>query len=72
MNINRNIILALLTFLMVIGCVPIVNARSMTPIFFISSSKDNLNYSQEILKQGMQLYEVGNFAAAAETWERAI
>lgn len=70
MNIKRNFILGLLTFLLVTSFVPIVNARSIIPVN--SNSPLNLHSSLNLVDKGKQLYEEGNFAAAAETWEQAV
>lgn len=70
MNIKRNFILGLLTFLLVTSFVPIVNARSIIPVN--SNSTLNLHSSLNLVNKGKQLYEEGNFAAAAETWEQAV
>ncbi|MGB6298474.1 MAG: CHAT domain-containing protein, partial [Rivularia sp. (in: cyanobacteria)] len=60
----------LLTFLLVTSFVPIVNARSIIPVN--SNSPLNLHSSLNLVDKGKQLYEEGNFAAAAETWEQAV
>lgn len=70
MNIKRNFILGLLTFLLVTSFVPIVNARSIIPVN--SNSPLNLHSSLNLVDKGKQLYEEGNFAAAAEIWEQAV
>ncbi len=70
MNIKRNFILGLLTFLLVTSFVPIVNARSIIPVN--SNSPLNLHSSLNLVDKGKQLYEEGNFAAAAEVWEQAV
>ena len=72
MNSQRNLILGLLTFLVVTSFVPIVNARSVIPVNYISKSAKNLSYSPSLLKKGKQFYDEGNFAAAAEIWEQAV
>jgi CHAT domain-containing protein/predicted negative regulator of RcsB-dependent stress response len=72
MNIQRNCILALLTFLLGTSFVPIVNARSLVRTNSISTSLKNIKSSPNLLNKGKQLYEEGNFAAAAEVWEQAV
>ena len=72
MNIKRNLILGLLTFLVITSFIPIVNASSVIPINSISTSPKNINSSTTLLNKGKQLYDEGNFAAAAEVWEQAV
>ncbi len=72
MKNKRIFILGLLTFLVVTSFVPIVNARSVIPIHSIASSPDNVNSSLNLLNKGKQLYDEGNFAAAAEVWQKAV
>ncbi|MBV6627273.1 MAG: CHAT domain-containing protein [Rivularia sp. (in: Bacteria)] len=72
MSIKRNLILGLLSFLVVISFVPIVNARSVIPVNSISTQSKNINSSLTLLNKGKQLYNEGNFAAAAEIWEQTV
>ncbi|MEL6459149.1 MAG: CHAT domain-containing protein [Cyanobacteria bacterium J06621_15] len=74
MNIKRNLVLGLLTFLLITNFIPIVNARSVKSVNYISKStnNNNINSALNLLNQGKQLYNQGNFAAAAEIWEQAL
>ncbi|BAY84316.1 TPR repeat protein [Calothrix parasitica NIES-267] len=72
MKIKRILILGLLTFLLITNFIPIVNARSVKSLNSISKSSKNINSSPTLLNQGKQFYDEGNFAAAAEVWEKAV
>ena len=72
MNIKRNILLGLLTLLLITTFNPIVNARLVNSVNSLSTTANISKSSLALLNQGKQLYDQGNFAAAAEIWEQAV
>ena len=72
MNIKRNILLGLLTLLLITTFNPIVNARLVNSVNSLSTTANISKSSLALLNQGKQLYDQGNFAAAAEIWKQAV
>ncbi|KAB8315033.1 CHAT domain-containing protein [Tolypothrix campylonemoides VB511288] len=84
MKPNRHLVLALLTFLLVITVLPAAaefNSKFKIPYakgYAVENSKSTKSYEIQatnspvtLLEQGKQFYDVGRFAEAAQLWEKA-
>ncbi|BAY47251.1 hypothetical protein SAMD00079811_48680 [Scytonema sp. HK-05] len=84
MKPHRHLVLALLTFLLVITVLPAtaeLNSKFKIPLtngYAVQNSKSTISYEIQntnspvaLLEQGKQLYDAGRFAEAAQVWEKA-